>query len=338
MVLATWYHDAVYDPRAGDNEARSADLARRDLTGLGVGADRVDRVAGLVLATRDHRAADPDAAVLVDADLAILAVPAGDYAAYVAAVRAEYGFVPEAAWRAGRAAVLAGFLARPRLFATATQHAARRRGGPCQPRRGARRPARGVTGGRPRCASIGGRTGPRRRRAAAAGRRAGSRRRCGAPREGRRGRGGAGGQRGGRGGVEVCFANPGTTELPLVRALDAVPGIRPVLGLFEGVCTGAADGWGRLRGAPALTLLHLGPGLANGLANLHNARRARTPVVNLVGDMATWHRAADAPLTSDIASLAAGGRAGGPRGGRRRRPPRTRPRRWARRAPAWCPP
>ncbi len=123
VVLATWYHDAVYDPRAGDNEARSADLARRDLTGLGVGADRVDRVAGLVLATRDHRAADPDAAVLVDADLAILAVPAGDYAAYVAAVRAEYGFVPEAAWRAGRAAVLAGFLARPRLFATATQHA-----------------------------------------------------------------------------------------------------------------------------------------------------------------------------------------------------------------------
>jgi len=105
-------------------------------------------------------------------------------------------------------------------------------------------------------------------------------------------------------GIEVCFANPGTTELPLVRALDAVPGIRPVLGLFEGVCTGAADGWGRLRGEPALTLLHLGPGLANGLANLHNARRARTPVVNLVGDMATWHRAADAPLASDVASLA----------------------------------
>lgn len=105
-------------------------------------------------------------------------------------------------------------------------------------------------------------------------------------------------------GVDVCFANPGTTELPIVRALDAVPAIRPVLGLFEGVCTGAADGYGRMTGRPALTLLHLGPGLANGLANLHNARRGRTPVVNLVGDQATWHVAADAPLTSDIDSLA----------------------------------
>src|SRR5262245_18471166 len=105
-------------------------------------------------------------------------------------------------------------------------------------------------------------------------------------------------------GVRVCFANPGTTELPLVAALDRVPEVRAVLGLFEGVCTGAADGYGRMAGRPALTLLHLGPGLANGAANLHNARRARTPVVNLVGDQATWHRSVDAPLTTDIAALA----------------------------------
>jgi acetolactate synthase-1/2/3 large subunit len=105
-------------------------------------------------------------------------------------------------------------------------------------------------------------------------------------------------------GVEVCFANPGTTEMPLVAALDATPGVRAVLGVFEGVCTGAADGYGRMADRPALTLLHLGPGFANGIANLHNARRAGSPVVNLVGDHATWHRAADAPLTSDIASLA----------------------------------
>src|SRR5205814_3516694 len=77
-----------------------------------------------------------------------------------------------------------------------------------------------------------------------------------------------------------------------------------VLGLFEGVCSGAADGYARMTGQPSLTLLHLGPGLANALANLHNARRARSPVVNLVGDQATWHREADAPLTSDIVSLA----------------------------------
>jgi acetolactate synthase I/II/III large subunit len=106
------------------------------------------------------------------------------------------------------------------------------------------------------------------------------------------------------GGVELCFANPGTTEMPLVAALDRVAGIRAVLALFEGVCTGAADGYGRMKGRPALTLLHLGPGLGNGVANLHNARRARTPIVNLVGDHATWHIGADAPLTSDIASLA----------------------------------
>ena len=104
--------------------------------------------------------------------------------------------------------------------------------------------------------------------------------------------------------IDVCFANPGTTEMPLVAALDVVPGIRPVLGLFEGVCTGAADGYGRMTGRPALTLLHLGPGLANGLANLHNARRAHTPLVNLVGDHTTWHRGADSPLESDIDALA----------------------------------
>jgi acetolactate synthase-1/2/3 large subunit len=106
-------------------------------------------------------------------------------------------------------------------------------------------------------------------------------------------------------GVELCFANPGTTELPLVAALDAVPQIKAVLGLFEGVCTGAADGYGRMAGKPALTLVHLGPGFANGIANLHNARRARSPIVNLIGDHASWHLKHDAPLTSDIASLAA---------------------------------
>ena len=105
-------------------------------------------------------------------------------------------------------------------------------------------------------------------------------------------------------GIRVCFANPGTTELGLVRALDEVPAIRPVLGLFEGVCTGAADGYARVAGVPALTLLHLGPGLANGLANLHNARRANSPVVNIIGDHATWHLPFDAPLTSDIEGLA----------------------------------
>jgi len=105
-------------------------------------------------------------------------------------------------------------------------------------------------------------------------------------------------------GVDLCLANPGTTEMPLVQALDAVPGVRAVLGLFEGVCTGAADGYGRMTGRPAMTLLHLGPGFANGLANLHNARRARSPVFNVVGDHATWHVPYDAPLSSDIVSLA----------------------------------
>ncbi len=106
-----------------------------------------------------------------------------------------------------------------------------------------------------------------------------------------------------RAGVEVCFANPGTTEMPIVAALDRLDGIHVVLGLFEGVCTGAADGWARMTGRPAVTLLHLGPGLANGLANLHNARRARTPVVNWIGDHAARHIAFDAPLASDIAAL-----------------------------------
>jgi acetolactate synthase-1/2/3 large subunit len=105
-------------------------------------------------------------------------------------------------------------------------------------------------------------------------------------------------------GIEVCFANPGTTEMPLVLALETVREIRPVLCLFEGVCTGAADGYGRMAEKPALTLLHLGPGFANGIAYLHDARRARSPIVNLIGEHATWHIAADPPLNSDIESLA----------------------------------
>src|SRR5205823_11350634 len=105
-------------------------------------------------------------------------------------------------------------------------------------------------------------------------------------------------------GVEVCFANPGTTEMALVNALDRVPSVRAVLGLFEGVCSGAADGYARMAGKPALTLLHLGPGLANGLANLHNARRAGTPLVNLIGEHATWHVNTDPPLATDIQALA----------------------------------
>jgi acetolactate synthase I/II/III large subunit len=105
-------------------------------------------------------------------------------------------------------------------------------------------------------------------------------------------------------GVDICFANPGTTEMPLVAALDAAPRMRAVLALFEGVVTGAADGYARMADRPALTLTHLGPGFANGIANLHNARRAHSPVVNVIGDHATWHLAADAPLTSNIESLA----------------------------------
>ncbi|HEY3810824.1 MAG TPA: acetolactate synthase large subunit [Acidimicrobiales bacterium] len=104
--------------------------------------------------------------------------------------------------------------------------------------------------------------------------------------------------------VTVCFANPGTSEMHFVAALDRAPDLRGVLCLFEGVATGAADGYGRLLDRPAATLLHLGPGLANGLANLHNARRARTPIVNVVGDHATYHKRFDAPLESDIDALA----------------------------------
>ncbi|WP_018683067.1 acetolactate synthase large subunit [Actinokineospora enzanensis] len=104
-------------------------------------------------------------------------------------------------------------------------------------------------------------------------------------------------------GVDVCFANPGTSEMHFVAALDDVPGMRGVLALFEGVVTGAADGYARMTDRPAATLLHLGPGLANGLANLHNARRARTPVVNVIGDHALSHKRFDAPLESDIDAL-----------------------------------
>lgn len=105
-------------------------------------------------------------------------------------------------------------------------------------------------------------------------------------------------------GVDVCFANPGTTEMPLVEAMDTIEGIRPVPCVFEGVCTGAADGFGRMAGRPAMALLHLGPGLANGIANLHNARRAHTPVLVVVGEHATWHRGYDPPLAMDIEALA----------------------------------
>lgn len=105
-------------------------------------------------------------------------------------------------------------------------------------------------------------------------------------------------------GVTVCFTNPGTSEMHFVAALDTNPQMRCVLGLFEGVVTGAADGYGRMTGTPAATLLHLGPGLGNGLANLHNAKKARTPVVNVVGDHATYHRQFDAPLTSDVEGIA----------------------------------
>src|SRR6478609_2410617 len=107
-----------------------------------------------------------------------------------------------------------------------------------------------------------------------------------------------------RAGVEVCFANPGTTELPLVLALDSVPGLRSILCLHENVATGAADGYGRMAAKPAMCLLHLGQGLANGLTNLHNARRALTPVLNVIGDHATWHLPADPLLATDVESLA----------------------------------
>src|SRR5712671_2869534 len=105
-------------------------------------------------------------------------------------------------------------------------------------------------------------------------------------------------------GVDTCFTNPGTSEMHFVAALDRVEGMRCILGLFEGVVTGAADGYARMTGNPAATLLHLGPGMANGLANIHNANKASTPMVNIVGDHATYHRRYDAPLTTDIETAA----------------------------------
>ena len=107
-------------------------------------------------------------------------------------------------------------------------------------------------------------------------------------------------------GVDTCFANPGTSEMHFVAALDRVPGMRCVLGLFEGVVSGAADGYARMAGKPAATLFHCGPGLANALANLHNGRRASTRMVNIVGDQATYHRPLDAPLTADTEGWARG--------------------------------
>jgi acetolactate synthase I/II/III large subunit len=107
-----------------------------------------------------------------------------------------------------------------------------------------------------------------------------------------------------QGGVDCCFANPGTSEMHFVAALDRIPGMRCVLCLQENVATGAADSYYRVTGRPAATLLHCGPGLANGLANLHNARRARSGIVNIVGDQATYHRPLDAPLTADVESWA----------------------------------
>jgi len=105
-------------------------------------------------------------------------------------------------------------------------------------------------------------------------------------------------------GVDTCFANPGTSEMHFVSALDRIPGMHCVLALAETVATGAADGYARIAERPAVTLLHCGPGLANGLANLHNARRANSPIVNIVGDQATHHRPFDAPLTADTEGMA----------------------------------
>src|SRR5690625_3697214 len=105
-------------------------------------------------------------------------------------------------------------------------------------------------------------------------------------------------------GIDVCFSNPGTSEMHFVAALDDEPRMRAVLALFEGVATGAADGYARMADKPAATLLHLGPGLGNGLANLHNARKGKTPVINIVGDHATWHTQYDAQLQSDIETMA----------------------------------
>jgi len=104
-------------------------------------------------------------------------------------------------------------------------------------------------------------------------------------------------------GIEVCFANAGTTEIHVVNALEKIPGIRSLLCLFEGGCSGAADGYARMKDKPAMTLLHLGPGFANGIANFHNARRAGSPIFNVVGDHATWHRPSDPLLNMDLESL-----------------------------------
>src|ERR1700749_2537166 len=104
-------------------------------------------------------------------------------------------------------------------------------------------------------------------------------------------------------GVDICFANPGTSEMHFLAALEN-PGMKSVLCLYEGVATGAADGWFRMKGTPASTLLHLGPGLANGLSNIHNAKRAGSAMVNVIGEHATQHLKYDAPLTSDIEGLA----------------------------------
>src|SRR5580700_8529952 len=106
------------------------------------------------------------------------------------------------------------------------------------------------------------------------------------------------------GGVETWFTNPGTSEIHLVAQLDRMPEIHCVLALFEGVVTGAADGYARMAEKPASTLLHLGPGLGNGLANLHNASRARVPIVNLVGQHASYHLRHDTPLASDVEGIA----------------------------------
>jgi acetolactate synthase I/II/III large subunit len=105
-------------------------------------------------------------------------------------------------------------------------------------------------------------------------------------------------------GIDTCFANPGTSEMHFVAALDRAPGMRCVLGLFEGVVTGAADGYARMTRKPAATLMHCGPGLANGLAYLHNAKRAQTPIVNIVGDQATYHAPLNPPLASDVEGFA----------------------------------
>src|ERR1700682_3266945 len=105
-------------------------------------------------------------------------------------------------------------------------------------------------------------------------------------------------------GVDTCFSNPGTSEIHIVAALDGITEMRCVLGLFEGVVTGAADGYARMAEKPACTLLHLGPGLGNGLANLHNANRAQVPIVHVVGQHATYHLRHDTPLTSDIEGIA----------------------------------